>query len=59
MANMNKGLTVPKWVPKIPQKLFARIVCPSKKVWDFDEKRLHWAFVVRDLVHRIFTDQEY
>jgi hypothetical protein len=24
-----------------PQNLFAQIVCPSQKVWDFDEKRLH------------------
>ena len=22
-------------------------ICPSPKVWDFDEKRLHWASVVR------------
>ena len=41
---MDKGLTVPKWVlinrPKIlqmTQKLYAQIVCPSPKVWDFDE----------------------
>ena len=53
---MDKGLTVPKWVlinrPKIPQmsrNLYAQIVCPSPKVWDFDEKRLHWASVVREL----------
>ena len=50
---MDKGLTVPKWVlinqPKIPQNLSAQIVCPSPKVWDFDEKRLHWASVVREL----------
>ena len=50
---MDKGLTVPKWVlinwpkiPKMPQNLFAQIVCPSPKVWDFDEKKLHWASVV-------------
>ena len=54
MENMNKGLTVPKWVlinrptiPQMPQNLSAQIVCPSPKVWDFDEKRLHWASVVR------------
>ena len=29
--------------------LSAKIVCPCPKVWDFDEKRLHWASVVRDL----------
>ena len=25
-----------------------KFICPSPNVWDFDEKRLHWAFVVRD-----------
>ena len=56
MENMDKGLTVPKWVlinrPKIskmPQNLSAQIVCPSPKVWDFDEKKVHWASVVRGL----------
>ena len=54
MENMDKGLTVPKWVPinqpkipQMPQNLSAQIVCPSQKVWNFDEKRLHWASVVR------------
>ena len=53
MENMDKGLTVPKWVrinsPKVPQmlqNLSAQIVCPNPKVWDFDEKRLYWASVV-------------
>ena len=27
--------------------LSAQTVCPSPKVWDFDEKRLHWVSVVR------------
>ena len=56
MENMDKGLTVPKWVlinwpkiPQMPQNLSAQIVCPTPKVWDVDEKRLHWASVVRDL----------
>ena len=32
----------------MPQLHFqGRIVCPSPKVWYFDEKRLHWASVVR------------
>ena len=53
---MDKGLTVvPKWVLKVqskiiaqmPQNLSAQIVCPSPKVWDFNEKRLYWASVVR------------
>ena len=59
MENMDKGLTVPKWVlifrpkhPKWPRiylpKLSVQIVCPSPKVLDFNEKRLHWASVVRD-----------
>ena len=58
MKNMDKGLTAPKWVlinqpkiPQMPQKLSAQIVCPSPKVWDFYEKRLHWASVVRVLSH--------
>ena len=45
MENMDKGPTVPTWVlivwPKIPQMLqnvSAKFVCPSPKVWDFDEK---------------------
>ena len=53
MENMDKGLTVPKWVlvncskiPQMPQNLSAQIVCPSPNVWDFNEKRLHWASVV-------------
>ena len=54
MDNMDKGITVPKWVlivwPKIPQmpkNLSAQFVCPSPKIMDFNEKRLHWASVVR------------
>ena len=56
MEPMDKGLTVPKrvlivWpkIPQMPQNLSAQLVCPSPKVWDFDEKRLHWASVVRAL----------
>ena len=54
MENMDKGLKVPKWVlinrpkiPQMPQNLSAQIVCPCLKVPDFNEKRLHWASVVR------------
>jgi hypothetical protein len=54
MENMDKGLTVPKWVlinppkiPQMPQNISVQFVCPSPKVWDFDEKRLHWASIVR------------
>ena len=46
MENMDKGLTVPKWVlivwPKIPQmpkNWSAQIVCPSPKFWDFDHQK--------------------
>ena len=56
MENMDKGLTVPKWVlivqpkiPQMPQNLSAQFVSPSPKVLDFNEKKLHWASVVRDL----------
>ena len=29
------------------QNLSVQFICPSPKVWDFNEKRLFWAFVVR------------
>ena len=52
MENMDKGLTVPKWVlivwpkiPQMPQNLSAQFVWPSPKVLDFNEKRLHWASI--------------
>ena len=58
MENMDKGLTVPKWVlivwpkiPQMPQNLFAQFVCPSPKVLDFNEERLHCASVVRGKMH--------
>jgi hypothetical protein len=48
MENMDKGLTVPKWVlivwpkiPQMPQSLSAQFVCPSQKVLDFNVKKLH------------------
>ena len=53
MKNMDKGLTVPKWgllhslaenTPNAPE-----FICPSPEVLDFNEKRLHWASVVRVL----------
>ena len=51
MENIDKGLTVPKWVlivrPKMPQNLSAQFVCPSPKLLDLIGKRLHWASVVR------------
>jgi hypothetical protein len=54
MENMDKGLTLPKWVlivwqkiPQMPQNLSAQFVWPSPKVLDFNDKRLHWASVLR------------
>jgi hypothetical protein len=54
MENMDKGLTLTKWVlivqpkiPKMPQNLSAQFVYPKRKVLDFNEKRLHLASVVR------------
>ncbi len=53
VCSVVKGLRVQKWllinwlkIPQMPQHLSAQIVCPSAKVWDFHEKRLHWASVV-------------
>jgi hypothetical protein len=35
-----------KSTPNAPE-----FICPSSKILDFNEKRLHWASVVRALVH--------
>jgi hypothetical protein len=52
---MDKELTVPKLVlivrpkiPQMPQNLSAQFVCPSPKVLDFNEKKFHWASIVRE-----------
>ena len=66
MENMDKGLTVSKWVlivrPKIPQNVSALFVCPSPKVCDFNEKRHHWSSVIRVPNHghisRVFSDSD-
>ena len=34
--------------PKCPRAYWAQFVCPSPKVLDFNDKRLHWASVVRE-----------
>jgi hypothetical protein len=34
-------------ISQMSPNLSAQIVCPSPKDRDFDEKRLHWAFVAR------------
>ena len=67
MENMDKGLTVPKWVlivrpkiPQMPQNLSAQFVCPSPKVLDFNEKK---GFIGRpqsmDLPQNNKTEKEY
>ena len=59
MENMDKGLTVPKWVlinwtkmHQMPQNLSAKFVCPRTKIWGFYEKRLYRASVVREKKER-------
>ena len=48
MENMDKGLTVLKWVLiNWPNTQNAPKFIRSK-VWNFNEKKFHWAFVVRD-----------
>ena len=54
MEEMDKGLTVPKWVlinwpkiPQMPQNLSAQIVVQAQKFGILMKKRLHWASVVR------------
>ena len=63
MENIDKGLTVPKWVlivwpkiPQMPQNSSAQFDCPSPKVLDLNKKRLHWAFVVCVLFHQQFQE---
>ena len=58
MENMDKELTVPKWVlivrpkiPQMPQKISAQNVCPSPKVRDFWKKSSLWMSVVHVLIH--------
>ena len=66
MENMDRGLLVPKGVlinqAKIHQMLqnwFVQIVCPSPKVWDWDEKGLHWASIVRALNYQNSLDTKF
>ena len=58
MENMDKGLTVPKWVlivwPKIPQMphiYLPNLSAQAQKFWISMKKRLHWASVVRGARH--------
>ena len=43
---MDKGAD--KKIPQMPPNISAQIVCPSPKVWDFGEKRLQSASIVRE-----------
>ena len=45
--DLNKNKQTNK--PQMPQNLPAQFVRPSPKVLNFNEKRLHWASLVRDL----------
>ena len=51
---MDKGFTVPKWVgaDSLAENT-PKCICPSPKVWDFNEKRIHWASLVRDRNQKI------
>ena len=58
MKNMDKELTIKKWVlinqpkiPQMPQNLSTQIVCSNPKDWDFDEKMLYWASIIRGQDH--------
>jgi hypothetical protein len=69
MENMDKGLTVPKWVlivwpkiPQMPQNLSSQIVCLSSK-FDFDGKKAsvgvrspcQLIFAVQCILHAVFV----
>jgi hypothetical protein len=56
MENMDKGLTVPKWVlmfgqkyPKYPKIYLPNLLAQAQKFWISMKKGLHWASVVRGL----------
>ena len=62
MENMDKGLTVPKWVLMISRmrtNLSSQIVFLGPKVWDFDEKRLYRASVVWVIADTIAIKQSH
>ena len=65
MENMDKGLTVPKWVlinwPKIPQmppKCFGPICLPKPKSLGFSNKTSFWVSEVRDVIHCCKTNKK-
>ena len=50
MENMDNGLTIAKWVLKVPKCLLnfrPNLSAQPQKFEIFYEKRLHWASVVR------------
>ena len=49
MENMDKWITLPKWVLIADNSL--EFICQSPKIWDFNEKRLHWASLSSVLNH--------
>ena len=49
-------------IPQMAQNLSPQFVCPSPKVWDFDEKGLHQASVVgasSESVVRVSSDYDW
>ena len=48
MKNIDKWVLIVRLkIPQKPQNFFAQFVCPSPTILDFNDKRLHWASVVR------------
>ena len=45
---MGADINRPK-IPQMPKNLSAQIVCPSPKVLDFDEKRIHWSVITTNI----------
>ena len=60
MKNMDKGLTVPKWMLIVWTKITPNaleFICPSTKVQAFNDKKLHWASVVHDCLFLFLTEE--
>ena len=51
MKNMDKGQGTHS-TKMGADKLAENIPNAPKSIWDFDEKRLHWASVVRGIIHK-------
>ena len=54
---MDKGLTTKMGADSLAENTpnAPKFICPSPKVWDFDEKRLHWASVIRGINDSTFV----